>query len=82
MVVIRLSRGGSKKRPFYQVVVADQRFARDGRFIERVGYFNPLASGQAKRLELNLEAIKNWQGKGAQLSDRVASLVKEAQKAA
>ncbi|RIY36697.1 30S ribosomal protein S16 [Psittacicella gerlachiana] len=82
MVVIRLSRGGSKKRPFYQVVVADSRFARDGRFIERVGYFNPLASGQAKRLELNLEAIKSWQGKGAQLSDRVASLVKEAQKAA
>ncbi|RIY32432.1 30S ribosomal protein S16 [Psittacicella melopsittaci] len=82
MVVIRLSRGGSKKRPFYQVVVADSRFARDGRFIERVGYFNPLASGQAKRLELNLEAIQAWQGKGAQLSDRVASLVKEAQKAA
>lgn len=82
MVVIRLSRGGSKKRPFYQVVVADSRFARDGRFIERVGYFNPLASGQAKRLELNLEAIQNWQAKGAQLSDRVASLVKEASKAA
>ncbi|RIY31590.1 30S ribosomal protein S16 [Psittacicella hinzii] len=82
MVVIRLSRGGSKKRPFYQVVVADSRFARDGRFIERVGYFNPLASGQAKRLELNLEAIASWKAKGAQLSDRVASLVKEAQKAA
>lgn len=82
MVVIRLSRGGSKKRPFYQVVVADSRFPRDGRFIERVGYFNPLASGQAKRLELNLEAVEAWVAKGAQLSDRVQSLVKEAKKAA
>lgn len=82
MVVIRLARGGSKKRPFYQVVVADSRYPRDGRFIERVGFFNPLASGNAQRLDLNLEAVEAWVNKGAQLSDRVASLVKEAKKAA
>lgn len=82
MVVIRLSRGGSKKRPFYHVVVADSRFPRDGRFIAKVGYFNPLASGEAKRLVLDLEAISAWESKGAQLSDRVSSLVKEAKKAA
>lgn len=81
MVVIRLARGGSKKRPFYQVVVADSRYPRDGRFIERVGFFNPLASGNAQRLDLNLEAVEAWVNKGAQLSDRVASLVKEAKKA-
>lgn len=80
MVVIRLSRGGSKKRPFYQVVVADSRSPRDGRYIQRVGFFNPLAKGQAPRLELDLEAIEAWTNKGAQLSDRVTSLVKEAKK--
>ncbi|MFZ7234587.1 30S ribosomal protein S16 [Avibacterium avium] len=82
MVTIRLSRGGSKKRPFYQIVVADSRCPRDGRFIERVGFFNPLAAGNAERLRINLERVNAWVEKGASLSDRVTSLVKEAQKAA
>ena len=82
MVTIRLSRGGAKKRPFYQVVVADSRCPRDGRFIERVGFFNPIASGKAERLRLDLERVNAWVEKGASLSDRVAALVKEAQKAA
>lgn len=82
MVTIRLSRGGSKKRPFYQIVVADSRSPRDGRFIERVGFFNPLATGNAERLRLNLDRVNAWVEKGASLSDRVASLVKEAHKAA
>lgn len=82
MVTIRLSRGGSKKRPFYQIVVADSRCPRDGRFIERVGFFNPLAAGKAERLRINLERVNDWVEKGASLSDRVTSLVKEAQKAA
>ncbi|CAM3839157.1 30S ribosomal protein S16 [Avibacterium gallinarum] len=82
MVTIRLSRGGSKKRPFYQIVVADSRCPRDGRFIERVGFFNPLAAGNAERLRINLERVNAWVEKGASLSDRVSSLVKEAQKAA
>jgi len=82
MVTIRLSRGGAKKRPFYHITVADSRNARDGRFIERVGFFNPLARGQEERLRLNMERIEFWQGKGAQLSDRVAKLLKDAAKAA
>lgn len=82
MVTIRLSRGGAKKRPFYQVVVADSRCPRDGRFIERVGFFNPLAAGQAERLRIDLERINAWQEKGATVSERVATLIKEAQKAA
>ncbi|URL02263.1 30S ribosomal protein S16 [Avibacterium sp. 20-126] len=82
MVTIRLSRGGAKKRPFYQIVVADSRCPRDGRFIERVGFFNPLAAGKAERLRVNLERVNAWVEKGATLSDRVSSLVKEAQKAA
>ena len=77
MVVIRLARGGAKKQPFYHVVVADKRNARDGKYIENVGYFNPVARGQAVRLKLNKEAIETWIGKGAQPSDRVKSLVKE-----
>ncbi len=76
MVVIRLARGGSKKAPFYNVVVADKREARDGRFIERVGYFNPMARNNAIRLELAKERIEHWVSKGAQLSERVASLMK------
>ena len=80
MVVIRLARGGSKKRPFYHLSVADQRFPRDGRFIERVGFFNPLAKGQEERLRIDLEKVEYWVGKGAQTSDRVAKLVKEAKK--
>lgn len=77
MVTIRLSRGGAKKRPFYHLTVADKRNARDGRFIERVGFFNPTASGQEERLRVDLERIAYWQGKGAQLSDRVARLLKD-----
>ncbi len=82
MVTIRLQRGGAKKRPFYQVVVADSRFARDGRFIENIGFFNPTAQGQEERLRLDLERVEHWVGLGAGLSDRVASLVKDAKKAA
>jgi small subunit ribosomal protein S16 len=80
MVVIRLARGGSKKRPFYHLSVADQRFPRDGRFIERVGFFNPVARGQEERLRVDLERVEYWVGKGAQTSDRVAKLLKEAKK--
>lgn len=77
MVVIRLARGGSKKRPFYQVVVADSRRASTGRFIENVGYFNPLAKGNAIKLELKRERIDYWLGQGAQASDRVQTLLKD-----
>lgn len=80
MVTIRLSRGGAKKRPFYQIVVTDSRNARDGRFIERVGFFNPIASGQAEELRLDLDRVEHWVGKGATISDRVAQLVKQAKK--
>ena len=82
MVTIRLSRGGAKKRPFYQIVVADSRSPRDGRFIERIGFFNPIATGNAERLRLDVAKVDAWVAKGASLSDRVATLVKEAQKAA
>jgi small subunit ribosomal protein S16 len=82
MVKIRLSRGGAKGRPFYHVVVTDQRSARDGRNIERVGFYNPTAAGKDKRLELNVARVQEWVGKGAQMSDKVASLVKEAGKQA
>ena len=82
MVTIRLQRGGAKKRPFYQVVVADSRRARNGRFIENVGFFNPTARGQAERLRLDLERVEYWVGVGASLSERVTSLVKEAKKEA
>ena len=76
MVVIRLARGGAKKRPFYNVVVADSRNRRDGRFIERVGYYNPIASGKETGLKLELERISYWKERGAKLSDTVAMLVK------
>lgn len=82
MVTIRLSRGGSKKKPFYQVVVTDSRNRRDGRYIERVGFFNPVAQGAADRLRLDKGRVDHWIGQGAQMSDRVASLVKEHSKAA
>ena len=82
MVTIRLSRGGAKKRPFYQIVVADSRSPRDGRFIERVGFFNPIAQGNEERVRIDLDRVNHWVGQGASLSDRVATLVKEAQKAA
>jgi len=81
MVTIRFARGGSKKRPFYHVTVADSRNARNGRFIERVGFFNPVARGQEERLRLDNDRINHWVGQGAQLSDRVAQLIKEAAKA-
>ena len=81
MVTIRLSRGGSKKRPFYHLNVSDSRTSRDGRFIERVGFFNPVASGADQRLLVNQERIDYWVSKGAQLSDRVAKLVSQSQAA-
>lgn len=77
MVVIRLRRAGAKKRPFYHVVVADSRFAATGRFIEKVGFFNPIAKGQEVRLNLNLERVNYWKSVGAQPSDRVARLIKD-----
>jgi len=80
MVNIRLTRGGSKKRPFYHVIVTDSRNARDGRFIERVGFFNPLARGGEVRLQLQQERIEHWVGQGAGMSDRVKSLLKEFRK--
>lgn len=82
MVTIRLSRGGAKKRPFYHVVVTDSRNNRDGRYIERLGFFNPIARGKEVRLQLNDERIGYWISQGAQASDRVASLMKEAAKVA
>jgi small subunit ribosomal protein S16 len=82
MVVIRLSRGGAKKRPFFHVVVSDKRDPRDGRCIERVGYFNPSARGKDIPLHMNLERIRYWMSTGAQPSDRVQSLLKAAVKAA
>lgn len=81
MVTIRLARGGAKKRPFYQVVVTDSRNARDGRFIERVGFFNPIATGKEERLRVNAERYQYWVSQGAQPSERVAALVKDAGKA-
>lgn len=82
MVTIRLSRGGSKKRPFYHVTVTDSRNARDGRFIERIGFFNPIARGQEERFRLDAERAQYWIGQGAQVSDRVGQLIKDSKKAA
>ena len=82
MVKIRLTRGGAKKRPFYHVIVTDSRSARDGRNIERVGFYNPVAQGQEKRVELDVDRVKHWVDHGAQLSDKVADLYKAASKAA
>ena len=78
MVIIRLARGGSKKRPFYNMVVADSRNRRDGRFIERVGFYDPLAAKGQEGLRVNLDRITFWQSNGAQLSETVARLVKQA----
>lgn len=80
MVVIRLSRGGSKKRPFYNVVATDSRNRRDGRFIERVGFYNPVASEGEESLRLSLDRVKHWTDNGAQVSPAVARLVKQASK--
>ena len=83
MVVIRLARGGAKKRPFYNVVVTDSASRRDGRFIERVGFYNPIASEGEEGLRLSLDRISHWQKRGAKLSETVAGLVaKSASRAA
>ncbi len=82
MVKIRLARAGTHKRPVYHVVVADSRAKRDGRHIERVGYFNPLVEGGPERLNLNMERIEFWLGRGAQMTDRVKSLLREWRKLA
>ena len=78
MVTIRLARGGAKKKPFYHITVSDSRRARDGRFIERIRFFNPVARGQEERLRLDLDRMAYWQSQGAQVSDRVSSLAKDA----
>ncbi|MGZ8136013.1 MAG: 30S ribosomal protein S16 [Methylococcaceae bacterium] len=82
MVTIRLSRGGAKNHPFYQIVVTDSRSGRDGRYIERIGFFNPLARGNEERLRLDSARADYWKSKGAQPSERVAKLIKDALKAA
>ncbi|MDD1606397.1 MAG: 30S ribosomal protein S16 [Methylococcaceae bacterium] len=82
MVTIRLSRGGAKNRPFYQIVVTDSRSGRDGRYIERIGFFNPLARGNEEKLRLDSERVEYWKTKGAQPSERVAQLIKVAKKVA
>ncbi len=81
MVKIRLSRGGAKKRPFYHIIVTDSRNARDGRNIERLGFFNPVARGAEERLRVDIERVDHWLGQGAQLTERADHLVKEARKA-
>jgi len=82
MVVIRLARGGAKKRPFYNIVVADSRDRRDGRFIERVGFYNPMAAGGEEPLRLVTDRVAHWSSVGAQLSPTVARLVEQAKKKA
>jgi small subunit ribosomal protein S16 len=82
MVVIRLARGGAKKRPFFNIVVADSRNRRDGRFIERVGFYNPIATKNEEALRLAVDRIAFWEQRGAKVSDTVAGLVKRAAKAA
>jgi small subunit ribosomal protein S16 len=77
MVVIRLARGGTVKRPFYHVVVADRRRARGGKYIERIGFFNPIAKGGEERLRVDLGRVDHWLGRGAQASERVADLLKQ-----
>ena len=77
MLTIRLARSGAKKRPFYHISVADSRMPRDGRFVERVGYYNPIASGQETRLQIDVERIDYWISQGAQPSDRVLNLLKQ-----
>lgn len=81
MVVIRLARGGAKKRPFYSMVVTDSRNRRDGRFVERIGFFNPVASGAEVKLSVDQARAAYWLSQGAQPSERVAQLLKEAAKA-
>jgi len=81
MVTIRMARGGAKKRPFYHIVVADSRRSRDGRYIERIGFFNPIATGGEERLRIDTERTEYWSSQGAQLSARVSRLLKEYKKA-
>lgn len=81
MVTIRLARGGSKKRPFYHINVADSRRARDGRFIERIGFFNPIARGAEEGVRLDVERFNYWVGQGAQVSDRVKKIARDYRKA-
>ena len=78
MVKIRLARAGAKKRPFYHVVATDSRKARDGRFIERLGYYNPKATGDEKQLVVDRSRVEHWKSKGAQVSDRVTFLLSHA----
>lgn len=80
MVSIRLSRGGAKKRPFYHIVVTDQRNRRDGRYIERLGFFNPVARGAEEKLRIDLDRVEHWIGHGAQPSERVSTLLKNFRK--
>jgi small subunit ribosomal protein S16 len=82
MVTIRLARTGAKKRPFYHIVVADSRKPRDGRYIERIGFFNPIATGGEERLRIDRERVDHWVSQGAQPSDRVSQLLKDHAKAA
>jgi small subunit ribosomal protein S16 len=82
MVVIRLARGGAKKRPFYHIVAADKRRARNSKYLERLGYFNPLAKGDEKELLVVRERVAHWVTMGAQLSDKVAILIKQWDKTA
>lgn len=77
MVTIRLARGGSKKRPFYHLTVTDSRTSRNGRFIERVGFFNPIARGNEERLRIDTARVDHWVSQGAILSERVAKLLKD-----
>lgn len=77
MVVIRLSRGGAKARPFFNIVVADKRTRRDGRFIERLGFYNPIAQGNESKLQLDKARVDHWVGNGAQMTDKVRSLYKQ-----
>lgn len=78
MVVIRLARGGSKKRPFYKIVAADQRFSATGRFIEQLGFFNPVARGQEEKTRVDQARVDHWISEGAQMSPRVKSILKNA----
>jgi small subunit ribosomal protein S16 len=82
MVIIRLARGGAKKRPFFNIVVTDSRNRRDGRFIERVGFYNPIAGESEEALRVALDRVEHWRQKGARLSDTVAGLLKRAGTAA
>jgi small subunit ribosomal protein S16 len=82
MVTIRLARGGSKNRPFYHIIVADSRQPRDGRYIERLGYYNPIATGHEVPLEITTERVEYWLSQGAQISEQVKNLLKKAKKAA